>query len=54
MPESERAKMAAGEWYTCLDDEVETLRATARDAVFEHNSLPPGQRGNLGPALKAL
>ena len=54
MAGSERAKMAAGEWYTCLDDELETLRVTARDAVFEHNSLPPRQRGNLGPGLKAL
>lgn len=54
MAESERAKMAAGEWYTCLDDELETLRVTARDAVFEHNSLPPRLRGNLGPGLKAL
>jgi maltose O-acetyltransferase len=54
MAESERAKMAAGEWYTCLDDELEALRVLARDAVFEHNSLPPRQRGNLGPGLKAL
>ncbi|TIW93675.1 MAG: sugar O-acetyltransferase [Mesorhizobium sp.] len=54
MADSERAKMAAGEWYTCLDDELEALRVTARDAVFEHNSLPPRQRGNLGPDLKAL
>lgn len=54
MAESESAKMAAGEWYTCLDAELETLRASASDAVFEHNSLPPSQRGNLGPGLKAL
>ena len=54
MAESERAKMAAGQWYTCLDDELEALRATARDAVFEHNTLPPRQRGNLGPDLKVL
>ncbi|MFD1985613.1 sugar O-acetyltransferase [Mesorhizobium newzealandense] len=54
MAGSERAKMAAGEWYTCLDGELEALRVSARDAVFEHNSLPPRQRGNLGPGLKAL
>ena len=54
MAESERAKMAAGEWYTCLDDELEALRTIARNAVFEHNSLPPRQRGNLEPGLKAL
>ena len=54
MAGSERTKMAAGEWYTCLDAELEALRATAADAVFEHNSLPPRQRGNLGPRLKVL
>ncbi|RUZ98062.1 maltose acetyltransferase domain-containing protein, partial [Mesorhizobium sp. M7A.F.Ca.US.001.02.1.1] len=54
MAESERVKMVAGEWYTCIDDELESLRMIARDAVFEHNLLPPRQRGNLGPALKAL
>lgn len=51
---SERRKMAAGEWYTCLDDELEALRVVARDAVFEHNSLAPRARGNIGPALAAL
>lgn len=54
MAESERVKMVAGEWYTCLDDELESLRVIARDAVFEHNLLPPRQRDNLGPGLKAL
>jgi maltose O-acetyltransferase len=51
---SERVKMAAGEWFTCLDPELEALRVMARDAVFEHNSLPPRQRGDIGPALKSL
>jgi len=54
MAASERTKMAAGQWYTCIDDELETLRVAARDAVFEHNSLPPRQRGNIAPALQAL
>ncbi|TIX37794.1 MAG: sugar O-acetyltransferase, partial [Mesorhizobium sp.] len=27
---SERIKMAAGEWYTCLDSELEALRILAR------------------------
>jgi maltose O-acetyltransferase len=40
--------MAAGEWYTCLDPELEALRIVARDAVFEHNSLPPRRRGDMG------
>ncbi|CDX54573.1 maltose O-acetyltransferase [Mesorhizobium plurifarium] len=54
MAKSERMKMAAGQWYTCIDDELEALRVTARDAVFEHNSLPPRQRGNIAPALRTL
>ncbi|MBZ9766293.1 sugar O-acetyltransferase [Mesorhizobium sp. CA6] len=54
MTTSERIKMAAGEWYTCIDDELEALRIAARDAVFEHNSLPPRQRGDIAPALQAL
>ncbi|WP_027165016.1 sugar O-acetyltransferase [Mesorhizobium sp. WSM3224] len=54
MTVSERTKMAAGEWYSCIDDELEALRVTARDAQFEHNGLPPRQRGNMGPALRAL
>lgn len=54
MADSERTRMAGGEWYTCLDDELEALRAAARDALFEHNMLPPRQRGNLGLGLKAL
>ncbi|CCV09006.1 maltose O-acetyltransferase [Mesorhizobium metallidurans STM 2683] len=54
MAGSERTKMAAGEWYTCLDEELEALRVIARDAVFEHNNLSPGRRGNIGPALKSL
>ena len=51
---TERQKMAAGEWYTCLDDELEALRATARSAVHEHNSLPPEERGAIGPKLARL
>ena len=54
MAQSERVRMAAGEWYSCLDDELEVLRVTARDAVFEHNSMPPRQRGDVGTSLKSL
>ena len=54
MDTSERVKMAAGEWYTCLDQELEALRIVARDAVFDHNSLPPRRRGDMGWALKSL
>ncbi|TGQ51074.1 sugar O-acetyltransferase [Mesorhizobium sp. M1C.F.Ca.ET.193.01.1.1] len=54
MTTSERMKMVTGEWYTCIDPELEELRVAARDAAFEHNSLPPRQRGDIGPALRAL
>ncbi len=51
---SERQKMAAGAWYTCLDPELEALRDTARAAVHEHNTLPPDIRGPIGPKLATL
>ncbi|MEP2530470.1 sugar O-acetyltransferase [Shimia sp.] len=51
---TEQQKMAAGEWYTCLDDELEALRATARMAVHQHNTLPPDARGAIGPKLSQL
>ncbi|MBN9243516.1 MAG: sugar O-acetyltransferase [Mesorhizobium sp.] len=51
---SEREKMAAGEWYACVDPELDALRTAAQTAVFEHNSLPPAERGDIGPALCAL
>lgn len=54
MTASEREKMAAGEWYSCLDPELERLRARAHAAVHAHNSLPPGARGRMAPALVAL
>jgi maltose O-acetyltransferase len=52
--DSERKKMAAGEWYCCLDAELDALRQQAREAVHQHNSLPPRQRGNIAPDLAAL
>jgi maltose O-acetyltransferase len=54
MTKTEREKMAAGEWYACVDPQLDALRASAQAAVFEHNSLPPMQRGDIGPALRAL
>ena len=46
--------MEAGEWYTCLDPELEALRAVAQHAIFEHNTMPPDRRGDIGSALRAL
>jgi maltose O-acetyltransferase len=51
---SEREKMMAGQWYCCLDPELDELRARARRAVHQHNTMPPDERGNMAPALKAL
>ncbi len=51
---NERQKMEAGEWYTCLDDELEALRVKARAAVHEHNHLPIEKRGSMGPLLSEL
>lgn len=51
---TEQQKMAAGEWYTCLDDELEALRTVARAAVHQHNTLPPKDRGAIGPKLDQL
>ncbi|WHO73304.1 sugar O-acetyltransferase [Rhizobium sp. BT03] len=54
MPPSEYEKMAAGEWYCCLDDELDRLRRRARRAVHAHNTLPPDERGAVASALRAL
>jgi maltose O-acetyltransferase len=54
MGETALRKMAAGEWYTCLDPELEALRVVARRAIFAHNTLPPDERGDIAPGLKAL
>ncbi|MFT4003001.1 MAG: sugar O-acetyltransferase [Rhizobium sp.] len=51
---SERQKMAAGEWYCCFDPELDALRWQAREAVHEHNTMPPSQRGHFAAALSAL
>ena len=51
---SERQKMEAGQWYSCLDPELEALRQRARAAVHQHSTLPPDQRGALAPALRAI
>lgn len=54
MPATEREKMAAGDWYTCIDGELESLRVAALRAVFEHNMTLPDQRGAMGDALRAM
>ncbi|APX11636.1 sugar O-acetyltransferase [Tateyamaria omphalii] len=51
---TEREKMEAGEWYTCLDDELEALRLAALNAVHAHNHLPPSERRTLSAPLHNL
>ncbi|XDA98119.1 sugar O-acetyltransferase [Sulfitobacter sp. LCG007] len=51
---SERDKMEAGEWYCCIDPELDALRSAARIAVHEHNTMHPDARGPIGPRLRAL
>ena len=52
--QSEREKMAARDWYCCVDDELEALRMTARRACHAHNMMPPDERGGMSPALGSL
>jgi maltose O-acetyltransferase len=51
---TERQKMQAGEWYRCVDPELDAQRAHAAEAVHQHNTLPPHQRGDIAPLLAAL
>lgn len=51
---SERDKMMAGDWYTCLDPELLDMQARARTALHDHNTQPPGKRGPIGAALAGL
>ncbi|NTF06289.1 sugar O-acetyltransferase [Agrobacterium rubi] len=51
---SEREKMAAGDWYCCLNEELDTLRATARRAVHQHATMVPDARGAMAPLLRTL
>jgi len=51
---SDFEKMMAGEWYSCLTDELETLRVRARQAVHQHNTMEPVARGMAAPLLRGL
>lgn len=54
MSVSNKAKMAAGEWYSCIDPELEAMRVLAHAAVHQHNTLPPHERGFVAPLLADL
>jgi maltose O-acetyltransferase len=51
---TERQKMEAGDWYCCADGELNALRAAAREAVHQHNTMSPQERGGVASALKIL
>lgn len=51
---SERDKMAAGDWYSFADPELEAMRNAAHEAMHEHNVLPPDLRGHIAPKLRDL
>jgi maltose O-acetyltransferase len=51
---SEREKMAAGEWYRCVDPQLEAMQVRARQAVHCHNTMPPAERGAMAPELATL
>lgn len=54
MSRSALETMLAGDWYSCIDDELEAMRRRARLAVHEHNSQSPDQRGRVGWRLANL
>ena len=51
---TEREKMAAGDWYSCLDAELESLRNAAAQACDAHNELPAIGRRGLSAPLRTL
>lgn len=46
--------MQSGQWYCCLDPELDALRAQARRAVHDHNMSHPDNRGSVAPELLKL
>ena len=51
---TEREKMVAGQWYCCVDPELDKLRMHARSAVHAHNVAPPETRVGMVPQLQKL
>ena len=50
----QRQRMEAGEWYSCIDPELDAMRDAARIAVHSHNTLSPAARGAVAPRLAEL
>lgn len=51
---SEWEKMRAGDWYCCMDPDIDARRAKVFDAVHRHNMALPSERGDIHPELRAL
>lgn len=51
---SEWDKMRAGDWYCCMDPEIDARRTKIFDAVHRHNMALPSERGDIHPDLRAL
>ena len=47
-------RIAGGDWYNCMAPDLDALRAEARRAVHQHNTMDPDARGACGPRLAAL
>ena len=54
MPQTEREKMRAGDWYCCRDPELEALQHTARCALHRHNTSVPDPACPFSPALAGI
>ena len=52
-PEALR-RIAGGGWYNCMTPDLDALRAEARRAVHQHDTMDPDARGACGPLLAAL
>ncbi|WP_237267436.1 sugar O-acetyltransferase [Sulfitobacter alexandrii] len=52
--QTQRERMAAAAWYSCLDPELETLRGRARRAIHAHNRQPPAEPATMSAPLRAL
>jgi maltose O-acetyltransferase len=48
------ARIAGGDWYSCMTSDLSALRAAARRAVHQHNTMEPDARGACAPRLAAL
>lgn len=51
---TEADRMAAGQWYSCLDPALAAMRQDARRACHEHRVMDPEARGPMAPALRDL